>query len=223
MSHLAPGQAPSSRSLADFLAEQIRSGKTLLISGGTGAGKATLLRILADSIPGHERIFVIADSSELHIQKLNILAVEYQADSFKTSLSFDDFLKSDRRWRPDRVILSEVRGIKARTPPPFLQHGPCRVAGDDSCQLGRESPPPFRQSGHTQPRPDHLLRHRGRDWRSRRSSRAYRASTGPPSSVKYWRFVDTTATRNASKFEPSGWNRRQCKNTSATPYRSRLP
>jgi pilus assembly protein CpaF len=103
------------RPLADLLAEQIRSGKTLLISGGTGTGKTTLLRILADSIPDHERIVVIEDTSELQIQKPNILAVECQTDTFKANITFDDLLKSALRWRPDRIILGEVRGIEART------------------------------------------------------------------------------------------------------------
>jgi len=103
------------RPLAAFLAEQIRSGKTLLISGGTGTGKTTLLRILANSIPEEERIVVIEDTSELHIQKPNILAVECQTDTFKASISFDDLLKSALRWRPDRIILGEVRGMEART------------------------------------------------------------------------------------------------------------
>src|SRR5579872_6595246 len=61
------------RPLADFLAEQIRSGKTLLISGGTGTGKTTLLRVLADFIPEQDRLVVIEDTSELQIQKPNIL------------------------------------------------------------------------------------------------------------------------------------------------------
>ena len=103
------------RSVADFLAEQIRSGKTVLISGGTGTGKTTLLRILADFIPEQERIVVIEDTSELQIQKPNILAVECQTDTFKVNISFDDLLKSALRWRPDRIILGEVRGIEART------------------------------------------------------------------------------------------------------------
>src|SRR5665213_1140039 len=103
------------RPLADFLEEQIRSGKTLLISGGTGTGKTTLLRILANAIPEQERIVVIEDTSELHIQKPNILAVECQTDTFKANISFDDLLKSALRWRPDRIILGEVRGIEART------------------------------------------------------------------------------------------------------------
>ena len=103
------------RPLAEFLAEQIRGGKTLLISGGTGTGKTTLLRILADAIPDDQRIVVIEDTAELHIQKPNILAVECQTDTFKASISFDDLLKSALRWRPDRIILGEVRGIEART------------------------------------------------------------------------------------------------------------
>src|SRR5580692_8578706 len=103
------------RQLAEFLDEQIASGKTLLISGGTGTGKTTLLRILADSIPEAQRIVVIEDTSELHIEKPNILAVECQTDSFKATINFDDLLKSALRWRPDRIILGEVRGIEART------------------------------------------------------------------------------------------------------------
>jgi pilus assembly protein CpaF len=103
------------RALAEFLAEQIAAGKTLLISGGTGTGKTTLLRILANAIPEQERIVVIEDTSELQIQKPNILAVECQTDTFKANISFDDLLKSALRWRPDRIILGEVRGIEART------------------------------------------------------------------------------------------------------------
>ena len=103
------------RPLAAFLAEQIAAGKTLLISGGTGTGKTTLLRILANAIPDAQRIVVIEDTAELHIQKPNILSVECQTDTFKSSVSFDDLLKSALRWRPDRIILGEVRGIEART------------------------------------------------------------------------------------------------------------
>jgi pilus assembly protein CpaF len=103
------------RPLAAFLAEQIAAGKTLLISGGTGTGKTTLLRILANAIPEAQRIVVIEDTAELHIQKPNILSVECQTDTFKSSVSFDDLLKSALRWRPDRIILGEVRGIEART------------------------------------------------------------------------------------------------------------
>ena len=101
--------------LAEFLTAQIRSGKTLLISGGTSTGKTTVLRALATAIPDDQRIVVIEDTSELHLQKPNVLSVECQTDTFKASITFDDLLKSALRWRPDRIILGEVRGIEART------------------------------------------------------------------------------------------------------------
>src|SRR6202165_2650203 len=103
------------RQLRDFLGEQIRSGKTLLISGGTGTGKTTLLKILADFIPDQERLVVIEDTSELQIRKPNIVAAECQTDTFKANISFDKLLKSALRWRPDRIIMGEVRGSEART------------------------------------------------------------------------------------------------------------
>src|ERR1700676_4881407 len=103
------------QAIADLLAEQIRSGKTLLISGGTGTGKTTLLRILANSIPEHERILVIEDTPELQIRKPNIVAVGSQTNTFKSNVSFDELLKDALRFRPDRIILGEVRGIEART------------------------------------------------------------------------------------------------------------
>jgi pilus assembly protein CpaF len=104
-----------SRSLADFLSDQICTGKTILISGGTGTGKTTLLKVLAHAIPDDERIVVIEDTAELCIQKPNVMAVECQTDTFKARISFDDLLKSALRWRPDRIILGEVRGTEART------------------------------------------------------------------------------------------------------------
>jgi pilus assembly protein CpaF len=103
------------RPLADLLAAQIHSGKTLLISGGTSTGKTTVLRALATAIPDDQRIVVIEDTSELHLQKPNLLSVECQTDTFKANITFDDLLKSALRWRPDRIILGEVRGIEART------------------------------------------------------------------------------------------------------------
>jgi pilus assembly protein CpaF len=101
--------------LADYLSDQIRRGKTLLISGGTGTGKTTLLNVLAQAIPEQDRIVVIEDTAELQIRKPNVLAVECQTDTHRATVSFDDLLKSALRWRPDRIILGEVRGIEART------------------------------------------------------------------------------------------------------------
>lgn len=103
------------RRMAIFLQEQIVEGKTLLISGGTSSGKTTLLNALAEAIPEEERIVVIEDTSELRIQKPNVLATECQTESFGGTVDFPMLLKGALRWRPDRIILGEVRGEEART------------------------------------------------------------------------------------------------------------
>jgi pilus assembly protein CpaF len=101
--------------MADLLGEQVRTGKTLLISGGTGTGKTTLLQILANSIPEQQRILVIEDTPELQIRKPNLVAAGSQTSTFNTNVSFDELLKDTLRFRPDRIILGEVRGFEART------------------------------------------------------------------------------------------------------------
>jgi pilus assembly protein CpaF len=103
------------RELADFLDTEIRAGKTLLISGGTGTGKTTLLNILAQAIPDEERIVTIEDTSELQIRKPNVVAFECQTDTYKQPVTFENLLKISLRCRPDRIILGEVRGTEART------------------------------------------------------------------------------------------------------------
>jgi pilus assembly protein CpaF len=103
------------RTLAEFLAGQIADGKTILINGGAGTGKTTLLNILDHSIPDHERIVLIEDTAELRIEKPNVLAVECQNHTDRRLVTFDDLLRAALGWRPDRIILGEVRGIEART------------------------------------------------------------------------------------------------------------
>jgi pilus assembly protein CpaF len=101
--------------MAAFLREQIVEGKTILISGGTSSGKTTLLNALAEAIPAEERIVVIEDTSELRIRKPNVLSAECQMESFGGRVDFPMLLKGALRWRPDRIILGEVRGEEART------------------------------------------------------------------------------------------------------------
>ena len=103
------------RSLAEMLGERIADGQNILISGGTGTGKTTLLNILARYIPDRERIVIIEDTSELNFQKPHVFSAECQADAYKSSVNFDDLLRGALRWRPDRIILGEVRGAEART------------------------------------------------------------------------------------------------------------
>jgi pilus assembly protein CpaF len=101
--------------LSTYLHRQIAAGKTMLISGGTSSGKTTLLNALADFIPDSERLVLIEDTSELRIAKPNLLATECQTDTHAGTIDFNTLLKSALRWRPDRIILGEVRGDEART------------------------------------------------------------------------------------------------------------
>jgi pilus assembly protein CpaF len=101
--------------LAYFLWDQVRAGRTLLISGGTGTGKTTLLNALAQYISEDERIVTIEDTAELLIDKPNIVGFECQNDTFKKSLSIEQLLRTALRCRPDRIIVGEVRGSEART------------------------------------------------------------------------------------------------------------
>ncbi len=86
-----------------------------LILGKTGSEKTTLLSALADYVPEHERILVIEDTKELRIGKPNLLGSECQTESHAATVNFNDLLKAALRWRPDRIILDEVRGDEART------------------------------------------------------------------------------------------------------------
>jgi pilus assembly protein CpaF len=101
--------------MAAFLRAQVQDGKTLLISGGTGSGKTTLLNVLADFIPEDERVVVIEDTAELRISKPNIVAAECQMGASEGEITYDALLRGALRWRPDRIILGEVRGEEART------------------------------------------------------------------------------------------------------------
>lgn len=100
---------------AATLTDAVRTGANVLIAGGTGTGKSTVLGVLADAIPVEERILLIEDTAELHIRKPHIVSTESQTDTHKSKVTFDDLLKAVLRHRPDRIIVGEVRGQEART------------------------------------------------------------------------------------------------------------
>ncbi len=100
---------------AETLADAVRRGDNMLISGGTGTGKTTLLNVLADAIPEEERILIIEDTAELHLRKPHVIAEEAQTDTHRQPVTFDDLLRAALRHRPDRIILGEIRGTEART------------------------------------------------------------------------------------------------------------
>ena len=99
---------------ATVLAESVRRGDNILISGGTSSGKTTLLNVLADCIPAEERILILEDTAELRIRKPHVVCAEAQLDTHKTQIGFGVLLKAALRHRPDRIIVGELRGAESR-------------------------------------------------------------------------------------------------------------
>jgi pilus assembly protein CpaF len=99
---------------AQQLADAVRRGDNLLISGGTGAGKTTLTNVIAGFIPDSDRILILEDVAELYIRKQHVVSAEAQLDTHKSQIGFADLLKAALRHRPDRIIVGEIRGPEAR-------------------------------------------------------------------------------------------------------------
>lgn len=96
------------------LADAVRRGDNLLISGGTGAGKTTLTNVIAGFILDRDRILILEDVAELYIKKPHVISAEAQLDTHKSQIGFADLLKAALRHRPDRIIVGEIRGPEAR-------------------------------------------------------------------------------------------------------------
>ena len=100
--------------LAGILETAVVSRKNILISGGTGTGKTTLLNILAQFIPGHERILIIEDTAEIQIAAPNLVRFEARvAQNGFPAVTIRELLKASLRHRPDRILLGEIRGPEA--------------------------------------------------------------------------------------------------------------
>ena len=100
--------------LAGILESAVINRQNILISGGTGTGKTTLLNILAQFIPGHERILIIEDTAEIQIAAPNLVRFEARvAQGDIPAVTIRELLKASLRHRPDRVLLGEIRGAEA--------------------------------------------------------------------------------------------------------------
>jgi pilus assembly protein CpaF len=106
--------------IAAELKRAIATEQNVLISGGTGTGKTTLLNALAAHIPDHDRIVLIEETAEIHLDKPNVLRLEARRaqaalgqEAPLPPVTIADLLRAALRHRPDRILVGEVRGAEA--------------------------------------------------------------------------------------------------------------
>jgi pilus assembly protein CpaF len=97
---------------ARFLTACVRGKLNVLVSGGTGTGKTTLLNVLSSFIPGDERIITIEDAAELQLQQEHVITLESRPANIEGQgeIKIRDLVRNALRMRPDRIIVGEVRG-----------------------------------------------------------------------------------------------------------------
>jgi pilus assembly protein CpaF len=101
--------------MIEMLAAAVRSRISILVSGGTGAGKTTFLNILSQYIPKNERLVTIEDAAELQLAQENIVRLETRPPNIEGvgAIRQRQLLVNSLRMRPDRIIIGEVRGEEA--------------------------------------------------------------------------------------------------------------
>ena len=101
--------------MADLLSSLTKAKINILISGGTGTGKTTLLNILSSFIPTQERIITIEDAAELQLQQPHVVRLETRPANIegRGEVPQRALVRNALRMRPDRIVLGEVRGAEA--------------------------------------------------------------------------------------------------------------
>jgi pilus assembly protein CpaF len=100
--------------LADILRGAVHARLNILVSGGTGAGKTTMLNVLSNYIPTSERIVTIEDSAELQLQQEHVVRLESRPPNIEGmgAVTARDLVRNALRMRPDRILVGEVRGAE---------------------------------------------------------------------------------------------------------------
>src|SRR6516165_2726327 len=101
--------------IVDVLKAAVRGPVSLIISGGTGSGKTTMLNALSNYIPADERLITIEDAAELQLQQPHVGRMETRPANAegKGEIRQRDLVKNALRMRPDRIIVGECRGEEA--------------------------------------------------------------------------------------------------------------
>lgn len=101
--------------MALFLDACVKAKLNIIISGGTGTGKTTLLNILSSFIDNSERIVTIEDAAELKLNQQHVISLETRSVNYEGEgeVTMRDLVRNSLRMRPDRIIVGEVRGKEA--------------------------------------------------------------------------------------------------------------
>src|ERR1041385_1301679 len=101
--------------MLDMLSAMVKGRLNLLISGGTGTGKTTLLNVLSGFIPNSERIVTIEDAAELQLKQEHVVRLETRPPNIegKGAVRQRELVINSLRMRPDRIVVGEVRGEEA--------------------------------------------------------------------------------------------------------------
>lgn len=101
--------------MARFLEAAVKAKLNIIISGGTGTGKTTLLNILSGFLGEDERIITIEDAAELMLHQSHVISLETRLMNYEGSgeVTIRDLVRNSLRMRPDRIIVGEVRGSEA--------------------------------------------------------------------------------------------------------------
>ncbi len=101
--------------MAKFLEACVKGRMSIIVSGGTGAGKTSTLNIISGFIPHNERIITIEDSAELVLNQDHVVTLETRPSNIdgKGEIAIRDLVRNCLRMRPDRIVVGEVRGGEA--------------------------------------------------------------------------------------------------------------
>jgi pilus assembly protein CpaF len=101
--------------MVDLLKVCVEARMNMLVSGGTGAGKTTILNVLSGFIPSDERVVTVEDSAELQLQQPHVVRMETRPPNIeeKGAVTTRDLVRNTLRMRPDRIVVGEVRGEEA--------------------------------------------------------------------------------------------------------------
>jgi len=99
---------------AQFLAACVKGKLNVLISGGTGSGKTTMLNAMSSFVPADERIVTIEDAAELQLQQEHVITLESRPPNIEGQgeIRIRELVRNSLRMRPDRIIVGEVRGAE---------------------------------------------------------------------------------------------------------------